>query len=168
MLTAVKITTQLPTAQGRALLSRAAALAQALVEILVHDKPVPFNIGFVLGVVPDGQDRFYQHSGDRSLESLVELLEQAGATAIVIVSASYITVGPRGGDTKSDQPYLCLHLAEADGIHAVDYVAIVASEEGFTLGETITVNAANTVGLPYRAPRLSRPTEEAVRRHRVH
>jgi len=169
MLTAVTITPESPSPEGRALLGRATALAQAIVEILVHDQPVPLNVGFVLARVPDGQDRFYQHSGDRTLESLVEMLEQAGATAIVIVSAAYINVGTAGGVAAGrDQPHLCLHLAEVGGIHAVDYVGIVASDVGYTLGDTISVNAENRVGLPYRVPRLSLGTGQSHRASRLH
>ncbi|MEY2161271.1 hypothetical protein [Rhodanobacter sp. FW106-PBR-LB-2-11] len=169
MLTAITVTAQPPTPEGSALLGRAAALAQAIVEILVHDQPVPLNVGFVLARVPDGQDRFYQHSGDRSLESLVEMLEEAGATGIVIVSAAYIKVGTADSTTSArDQPYLCLHLAEVGGIHAVDYVAIVEREGGYTLGDTISVNAANRVGLPYRVPKLSLGPGRVGVAHRLH
>lgn len=156
MLTAVKITAESPSPDGQALLARATALAQAIVEILIHDQPVPLNVGFVLARLPDGQDRFYQHTGDRSLESLVEMLEQAGATAIVILSAAYINVGATAGtEPDRDQPHLCLHLAEVGGIHAIDYVAIVPREGGYTLGNAISVIAENRIGLPYRPPALS-------------
>ncbi|OJW42496.1 MAG: hypothetical protein BGO50_01820 [Rhodanobacter sp. 67-28] len=169
MLTAVKIAAQSPSLDGQALLGRATALAQAIVEILIHDQPVPLNVGFVLAQVPDGRDRFYQHSGDRSLESLVEMLEQAGATAIVIVSAAYINIGATAGvDPKRDQPCLCLHLAEVGGIHAVDYVAIVPRDGGYTLGDPISVKAENRVGLPYRPPQLSQGTGRARPTDRLH
>lgn len=155
----IVVSAKAPSEEGIGLRHRALTVLRTLVETLRYPQATPFCT-FVLGTTPDGRDIFCQHQNNaRSLQAACDIMEKAGASAIVTVYASQVKVVSTPDKSDPMFPHhkcLVVHLMELGEVHRVSLYPVQQSDRfSHILGEPLTLDQGESFVLPFEVARIS-------------